>query len=123
MAPEVMEQLGGYNTKADIWSFGITMLELAKGFAPYAKHPPIKVMLKTLQEDPPSLKTYKTVPGQRFSRHFKEVVQLCLQRDPKRRYDARTAAVVCCGGDGDRAWVGQCRVCSSPVLPLPCPRR
>ena len=91
MAPEVMEQkLDGYDSKADIWSLGITVLELAKGKAPYAHFPPMKVLLLTLQEDPPSLDSYddqKDSTGKDFSKHFKDFVKKCLQKEPTERPD------------------------------------
>jgi serine/threonine protein kinase len=86
MAPEVMdpECNEGYDSKADIWSLGITALELAHGLPPYHQHPPMKVIMLALDnKDPPRL-------GQeeQFDSSFKEIVHLCLQKDPRLRPSA-----------------------------------
>ncbi|XP_024009881.1 serine/threonine-protein kinase BLUS1 isoform X2 [Eutrema salsugineum] len=82
MAPEVLQPGSGYNSKADIWSFGITALELAHGHAPFSKYPPMKVLLMTIQNAPPGLDYDR---DKKFSKSFKEMVALCLVKDQTKR--------------------------------------
>ncbi|XP_025888258.1 uncharacterized protein [Solanum lycopersicum] len=82
MAPEVLQPGTGYDFKADIWSFGITALELAHGHAPFSKYPPMKVLLMTIQNAPPGLDYDR---DKKFSKSFKEMVAMCLVKDQTKR--------------------------------------
>merc|ERR550534_337394 len=54
MAPEVLAQQQ-YDEKADVWSFGITAIELRRGEAPYQRLHPLKVMKNIIENAPPHM--------------------------------------------------------------------
>lgn len=88
MAPEVIHSHNGYGIKADIWSFGITALELAHGRPPLSHLPLSKsLVLKITKRFRFSdyEKNAKNEKNKKFSKSFKEMVGLCLNQDPSKR--------------------------------------
>lgn len=79
MAPEIISRKnGGYDEKADIWSLGITAIELMTGQPPYAKHDPMKVLMNIPLKKPPKLHG-------RFSHAAHDFISQCLNKDPTQR--------------------------------------
>lgn len=78
MAPEVCSQ-AGHTQQADIWSLGITMIEMAEGRVPFSDLRPMQVVQKIIESEPPRLKSSK------WSKEFKDFVASILIKDPQHR--------------------------------------
>lgn len=83
MAPEVIQEIG-YNEKADIWSIGITAIEIAEGNPPNSDVHPMRVIFMIPSRPPPTL----TDPI-KWSDEFNDFIARCLIKDPKKRPTAK----------------------------------
>eukprot|EP01063_Lacrimia_lanifica_P041480 TRINITY_DN969_c1_g1_i1.p1 TRINITY_DN969_c1_g1~~TRINITY_DN969_c1_g1_i1.p1 ORF type:complete len:1242 (+),score=381.75 TRINITY_DN969_c1_g1_i1:164-3889(+) len=89
MAPEALSQGYVHLPASDVWSLGITALELSLGKPPFSKHTPMRVCSLVLKSDPPTLKALSSHKAKRFSTEFQDFVKQCLVKDQALRPTAR----------------------------------
>uniref|UniRef100_A0A096M267 non-specific serine/threonine protein kinase n=1 Tax=Poecilia formosa TaxID=48698 RepID=A0A096M267_POEFO len=87
MAPEVVmcetSKDRPYDYKADIWSLGVTLIELAQVEPPNHEMNPMRVLLKIAKSDPPTL-----MQPSRWSPEFSDFLKRCLDKNLDSRWTA-----------------------------------
>ncbi|XP_029439515.1 serine/threonine-protein kinase 10 isoform X2 [Rhinatrema bivittatum] len=87
MAPEVVmcETMKDtpYDYKADIWSLGITLIEMAQIEPPHHELNPMRVLLKIAKSDPPTL----SAPS-KWSLEFRDFLKVALDKNSETRPSA-----------------------------------
>ncbi|KAM9415999.1 serine/threonine-protein kinase 3-like isoform 4-T4 [Salvelinus alpinus] len=82
MAPEVIQEIG-YNCVADIWSLGITSIEMAEGKPPYADIHPMRAIFMIPTNPPPTFRKPEL-----WTDDFTHFVKKCLVKNPEQRATA-----------------------------------
>merc|ERR1719309_780971 len=83
MAPERIDpqRARGYDVRSDVWSLGITLIELATGKFPYPKWNSVfEQLTQVVHGDPPQLTATGGVNGNSFTIEFINFVNLCLMK-------------------------------------------
>lgn len=70
--------------QADMWSAGITLLEMAEMNPPHHEMSPMRVLMKITKAEPPTLEE-----PSKWSPEFSDLLKQCLQKNPERRPSAK----------------------------------
>ncbi|KAK0401330.1 hypothetical protein QR680_015720 [Steinernema hermaphroditum] len=81
MSPERIIRKDAYDVRSDVWSFGLSLVELARGVHPYAAVGHEFQLLSAIVEQPAPVVS----ADEGFSPLFVEFVTLCLKKDPELR--------------------------------------
>lgn len=87
-----------YDYKADIWSLGITLIEMAQIEPPHHELNPMRVLLKIAKSDPPTL----SCPS-KWSLEFRDFLKKALDKNPETRPSAAQLLEV---GTSISLWAG-----------------
>lgn len=82
MAPEVIRE-SHYDGKADVWSLGITAIEMAEGRPPHANLNPLRAIFVIPSKPAPTL-----ADPDNWSPEMLDFIRCCLHKDPAQRYDS-----------------------------------
>lgn len=85
MAPEVIDNRtlpSPYDARCDVWSLGVTMLEMADNCVPLCELQPMVALRQIPSRDPPNLRE-----PDKWSGDFRDFLSHCLQKDPDDRWD------------------------------------
>ncbi|PSN32230.1 Dual specificity mitogen-activated protein kinase kinase 2 [Blattella germanica] len=86
VAPERIDpqRARGYDVRSDVWSLGITLMEVATGHFPYPKWNSVfEQLYQVVQGDPPRLSPNEN--GNQFSTDFVNFVNTCLIKEETQR--------------------------------------
>jgi len=81
MAPELIHE--AYDAKVDIWSLGITAIEMGEGLPPLSNIRPRRVLFLIPTQPAPTLKE-----PHKWTVYFRDFITKCLEKDPSKRPDA-----------------------------------